>query len=1127
MKKWLSYLFTTEIPHLLATIAFVCGCSISLSAQGDKVTGKITDESGAPLAGASVIVKGSTNGVATDVKGNYSITVSGKDVVLEVSFLGYVSQEVVLGGRSVVNVTLVEASSELGEVVVTALGITKDAKKLGYAVTTISAVDLTKSGATNFATALYGKASGIRIQNTQGGVAGGVSINVRGLSSINGNTQPLVIMNGVPIRNGNSDNGSSFGVDSNIAQRDFSSIGTGGRVRSNGLVDINPEDIENISILKGAAATALYGSEAANGAIIITSKRAKGKELTIEANVTLQLNLVANVPAMQGKYGPGDSFGSWSPRQVENGGFNIDGTGQIYPQYARSYWGPAYDGRQVGYIDGSVRPYSVIDADPWKKLFKTGNDRIYNVAINHGSEKSNTRFSYTHMREDPNSLTGDYQKHNFNVIGTLKFNDKISLDYTGNYIAQHFVNRPSTSLGVYGGYNETFGSFLDIDLMKRMYKNSMGYKNSERGNVYVSENEAFRYGTDGVFAVSVRDMLWGFYEDNNDELEQRLIASVSPTWKILPYLTVKARVSTDYTTTAIEDRNRSQFPAAAYPDVDELSGSYSILKKSYQVTYGDVMLMFDKQLGEKINLTVNLGWQGRTEDMKATSVGTSKGLVMDNVFNLTNSKQPTVNRGDDLDRKMSLLKTAWIGSMGISYGDFVFLDVTGRQEKSSTLPRGSRDYFYPSASLSFLYTDAFKDFMPAWYKYGKLRASYGIVGNAPEPYAANMAYEAKVDAGGFLWNQIPGSLGNNKLRPEKTREFEIGLENKLFDNRAGFEVTYYKREISDMLVKAPLANSSGADDIWANSGTMINKGVELLVYGSPIQTRDFDLTVRANMGINENHIEYLADGVPYIGHGLGVNAGNAGDARSYAGRPMGDFLTNKYKTVDDRNSPHYGRRIVNTDGNYVMEPEHTTVANAMPKMVGGVGLSVSYKNLALDVLTDFRFGGYVFNYMYWNTMAMGVNAQTENREGAGFEEIENNGMKRRIGIILDGVVDDGKGGYTPNKKPIGYDSYIASAYGVSSPGANNQTLLNGLFKNNWWKMREIALTYSFPKQLISKLSIRNLSISVFGRNLFYITKSIPDYDPETSNSTDWKSQLTIGHSAAPTRTVGASMRVSF
>ncbi|MDR1897207.1 MAG: SusC/RagA family TonB-linked outer membrane protein [Prevotellaceae bacterium] len=1118
-KKIIKLLYTPR--KALLTIC-VCVYSCVLFSQGGiNVTGTVTDLAGEALQSASVTVKGTTVGVLSGADGKYSINVSDRNAVLVFSFVGFTAKEITVGSQTVINVSLKEGEA-LEEVVVTALGISREAKALGYAVTTISAKELTKVGTSNFATALYGKASGVRIQNTQGGVAGGVSINVRGLSSINGNTQPLVILNGVPVRNGNATNGSDAGS-SSISARDFSSIGSGGRIRSNGLVDINPEDIETISILKGAAATALYGSEAANGAIIITSKRATGTGVTVDANVSFQANFVANVPPIQTKYGPGGTTESLNDEQIKNGGFNIDAvTGKRYPDYQRAAWGPAFDGKEVLYVDGKTRAYSPISTKPWNELFRTGISQIYNIALNQGSNNSNNRFSYTYVDETPNALSGDYGKHNFNLVGTVRFNDKLWLDYTGNYIVQRFVNRAQASLGVYGSYSDMFNSFLDIPMMKRMYKTSMGYINTEKGAVYTMD-EYFKYNSD-AFVNGVRGMLWNIYENNSDELEQRFIASVAPTWKIADFLTAKARLATDHTATAQEERNRSQYPAAAYPNDNEVTGAYTTLQKSYQILYGDVMLMFNKKLSEKVTLTANAGWQARTEKMNSLFAGTNGGLAMDNVFQLTNGRKGSMSVDPNTNRKMELLKTAWVGSLGVSYGDFVFLDLTGRQETSSTLPAGSRDYFYPSASASFLYSDAFA--LPAWYQYGKLRLSYGIVGNAPEAYAANMAYIAQSDPGGFLYNQIPANLGNNGLKPETTKEFEIGIENKFLENRFGFEISYYNRRISDMLVQIPLAPSSGSSDIWVNSGVMTNRGVEFSLYGTPVQTRNFSWYIRANAGFNTNNIESLAAGVSYIQHNM--YEGGMGYNRSFVGRSMGDYFSHVYKVVES--GPHAGRRVVNADGNYVMLPEQRVVANAMPKAVGGIGTSLSYRDWALDVMTDFRIGGYVFNRMYYNSMAMGVNVDTRNREGAGFLTYTNpdKGITKQNGIVLDGVVEQADGSYEENATVIPYDGYVASSFGVSGGGVPNQTMSNGLFRNNWWKLRELALSYSLPKGVIEKTNVlKNLTMSVFGRNLFYIYKAIPNYDPETSNGTDWKSQLEIGASASPVRSFGVSVRATF
>jgi TonB-linked SusC/RagA family outer membrane protein len=1132
IKKDLSFILVKRgIFMLLALLTLNLCVLTAANAQQFTVTGTTSDDSDEILAGVTVAVKGTNTGVVSGADGKYSINVPGRDAVLVFSYVGYEQQEITVGGQTVIDVQL-KSSTELDEVVVTALGITREAKALGYAVTTISAKELTKVGSTNVATALYGKASGVRIQNTQGGSAGGVSIAVRGLSSFNGNTQPLIILNGVPIRNGNANN-SSNGESSNISDRDFSSIGSGGRIRSNGIVDINPEDIESLTILKGAAATALYGSEAANGAIIISSKKAGSKGVSIDVNATFQVNTIAYVPKTQSKYGPGETFNSWDDNFRE--GFRTDAaTGKIFPNYSSRFsWGPAYDGREVLYIDGKTRPYSPYSSEPWKELFRTGSNQIYNVAISHGSDKSNTRFSYTYADEVPNALSGTYNKHNFNMIGTVKFNDKISVDYTGNYIIQNFENRAQASTGVYGSWSDAFGSFVDIPLLKTLYKTADGYRNAPVGNWTPKEHATIDAVNGDQFVNGVRKLMWDINESNSEELERRFIASVSPTWKVTDWFSVKARLATDYTTTEQVERNRSQYPATARPNSgDDVSGGYTTLQKSYQISYGDVMLILDKKLSDKVNLNANLGWQGRTEKMNSVFVGTNGGLAIDNVFQITNGKKGTISPDGNTNRKMELLKTAFVGTVGVSYGGFIFVDVTGRQEKSSTLPRGRRDYFYPSASASFVYTDAFE--MPAWYNFGKLRLSYGIVGNAPEAYAASMAYIAKADPGGFIYNQIPSNLGNKELKPETTKEFEIGLESKFFKNRLGFEISYYSRTISDMLFQVPLAQSSGSNDVWTNSGTMTNKGIEGTVYATPVETKDFSWELRANVGFNENTITDLASGVQYIQHG-GLE-GSIGYTRSYVGGSMGDYVSSKYMVVqnEDASKPYYdasgkyvGQRVVNEDGHYLMGSTYEPVGNAMPKVVGGLGTTLNYKNLSFDIMTDFRIGGYVFNRMYYLTMNTGISTDTENREGEGFYAYTNSkDVTRQNGIILDGVVADA-GGFSENKSVICYDTYIMSAFGIGTPGAVNQTASNALFKNNWWKVREMAVSYTFPKTIFSSKVFQNLTLSVFGRNLFYLYKSIPNYDPETSNGTDWKSQLVIGSSASPNRTFGISLRASF
>lgn len=404
--------------------------------QPKTITGIVKDMSGEPLPGASIVEKGNTsNGVIADVDGRFTLTVPG-NATLVVAYMGYATREIKLrkGGKTKLNILLREDSQQLSEVVVTALGIKKDTKKLGYAVSTINADEIVKAGATNIASAMYGKAPGIRITQTQGGSAGAVSINVRGLTSITGNNQPIIILDGVPIRNGGT--GKST---------DFAEFGNDGRIRSNGLVDINPEDIESISILKGASATALYGSEAANGAVVITSKRAKTGKVSVDFTAQVMANLPAYLPEVQNLYGPGTYNINYSDYEKQTGGFyQRTFNGQTYKSLRSTTqsFGPRYDGSDVLYWDGMVRPYVAQTDNPWNELFRTGWTQNYTLAISHGTETASNRFSYTYTDEIPNALVGSFKKHNFKLTGSYKLFKPLTLEYSINYIIQNVKNRP-------------------------------------------------------------------------------------------------------------------------------------------------------------------------------------------------------------------------------------------------------------------------------------------------------------------------------------------------------------------------------------------------------------------------------------------------------------------------------------------------------------------------------------------------------------------------------------------------------------------------------------------------------------------------------------------------------------
>lgn len=622
----------------------------SAGAQETKtIKGMVRDVTGEPLIGASVIEKGTNNGVITDVDGNFTLTVPA-DATLSIAYMGYATREIHLAKRKKqgdLRVTLREDSQQLKEVVVTAMGIKKDTKRLGYAVSTIESDEIVKAGATNFASAMYGKAPGIRITQTQGGSAGAVSINVRGLTSITGNNQPLIILDGVPIRNGGT--GKST---------DFAEFGNDGQIRSNGLVDINPEDIESVSVLKGASATALYGSEAANGAVVITSKRAKSGKLTVDFTAQVTANLPAYLPKVQTVYGPGRYNTEYSDYEKQTGGFyqrTMNGESYRSLYNTTMSFGPKYDGSDVLYWDGKMRPYLPATDNPWKELFRTGWNQTYNLAISQGTETSSNRFSYTFMGETPNSLTGSFTKHNFKLTGSYKPARTLNIEYSLNYIVQDVKDRPQTSLNLYGSFSNMFSSFMDIPYLKQSYVTSLGYRNTYAGgDATLTPDEAWAY--DPGYLNGVSNMLWNMYHHHSKETENRLIGMIRPTWQITNWLSLRAQLSTDITDTKQTLEYETERPNSLY----DPSGSFQNINRRYDIVYGDVMLNFNYNI-RRFDIAATLGWTGRYENMNNMRVSTNGGLVTENWFDLNASRYTA----SSTLQRMELLKTGYMGTLSL------------------------------------------------------------------------------------------------------------------------------------------------------------------------------------------------------------------------------------------------------------------------------------------------------------------------------------------------------------------------------------------------------------------------------------------------------------------------------
>ena len=1111
MKKERSFLGS----HLRACLMAICLLfATAVSAQNVTVKGTVQDQNGEPVIGATVKVDGTQTGTVTNFDGEFTLSCRN-GATLNVSYIGYKAQQIKAESGKNLLVILEDEATALSEVVVTAMGIKKDAKKLGYSVSTVGADELTKVGAPTFASAMYGKAAGVRIQTAPGGGTSSVSINVRGFSSITGTTQPLIVMDGVPIRNG----------DANTAISEWERD----RIESNGLVDINPEDIESVSILKGAAASALYGSEAANGVVVITTKSGRGqKGIGVEFNANLSWDKPAYLPDLQTEFGPGDYNASRDASdyaKATGGFFEREMNGQKYKslEETNDYWGPKYDGSQVLYWDGNTRAYNSMGS-PWNKIFRTGFNQQYNLTVTKAGEWGNVRFGYTYNNVKAMQYNSKNDKHNFSLSGTLNILKNVKLDFTMQYLRQNIKNRSYRISRITNNFTGMVGSFDDIDLMLNKTVTSKGFIFSTGDGKSETPDENLLYAPGTVSMMS--EYLWGLLGNVLEENHNRFIAGVTPSWEIIPGLTLRGRIATDMTAEDIESRNNAKRAIGFTSSAGDL-GSFSLQNRKYETYYGDVMLMFDKTFAEKHNVTANVGWSGRQERTTASKVSTNGGLSVTNWFNLAASNlTPSASQTD-----IKSLRTAWFGTLSYGFDNWAYIEGTIRNEKISTLAPDYNSFTYPSGNISFIITEMLKDKKPVWWDYGKVRASYGIVGNAPEVYKANVLYNQSV-VGSYLYNTIGNDLGNLTLKPEKKHEFELGLEAKFLHNRLGFEISYYNNTVKDQILPVSLAKTAGGSSIFLNVGELKNHGLEIAVYGTPIQTKDWQLDLRANISFNKNKVTKLMDGLDNIKH---FDDAGAVYLYSYVNEPMGDWYV--YEWQRDAQ----GRKIISPEGLPLRNTELTKVGNAMPKGVGGFSASLRYKQFFLDTTLDFRIGGDVLNRYWEYGMNTGILKETLNgREGYGglpyyYEDNNISGSGKIIagnapagytqfndGIIVDGVHADG----TPNTTIVPAGVYYGKAYGWGA-GNSYRSYEEAIQDNSYLKMRELSLGYDLPKNILSTFGCQNLTISLYARNLFYFFKNLKEMDAESGDGTNWIGQAIAGHSSAASRSFGFSIRAKF
>ena len=1100
------------------TVVFMLAAVAALAQSS--VTGTVKDATGEGIVGAAVFVQGTHNGTSADLDGSFTLGNVNPGDKIEISCIGYISQVITWNGKPI-EVILAEDAEMLEGTVVTALGIRKDEKKVGYAISTVSSESLTATAAPSLGSALYGKAAGVRVTTAPGGATGAISINVRGLSSITGSNQPLVVVDGVPVRNGDVNNTDYWSQQ---------------RMETNGLADINVEDIESLSILKGASATSLYGSEGANGVVLITMKKGKKQSgMKVEFNANLYFDAVAYMPRMQTIFGPGDAYQYWSYYDVDmdptsptfgftttqkdrNGNATVSFAGMARDGGGYYYYGPEYDGRKI-YTPSGYMSYNAVTSNPYEDIFRTGFTQQYNVAVTTGGEKGNTRFSYTFMDNIPNQYNSRLGKHNFQIAGAQNIAKNLTLGYSVSYMNQHVKNRPYRISRLVTNFSGMVGSFEDLAYYREHTVTSAGYRNRVyTESTHENPAEGWEYSL-GVPSL-VTEYYWNILGREQYEKNQRLIASVSPSWQIIPGLTLKGSIATDWTNQQIELQEHQE-TASVYSGY---GGYYGLTSRNYQTIYGDVLLNFQRDLSDLVGLDVNIGYSARRETSKVAGVGTNGGLTVENWFHLNAS----ANKANSSMSTSSLLKQALFATAGVSLGNWLFLEGTIRNEKTSTLALGHNSYWYPSFNASLIYSELFN--RPSWYDYGKFRASYGVVGLAPEIYRAAVAY-TQSSASGYVYNQLGAGLGNENIRPETTHEWEFGLDNKFFNNRLGVEVTYYHKRIKDQILSTTVARSAGGSSILMNVGELTNQGVEVAAYGTIVETRDWRFDLSGNLAWNTNKVVKLADGVNVLEHSRWDNG--AVYLYSFEGEKMGDIYSYDYK-YDAK-----GNKIVASNGYYARSDSPVKVGNAMADLVGGFALSVAYKRITFDTNFSYQIGGDVFNmpYQYYmHTGAIVESLPNRNEALGGISYYLNGDGKcvaysgtvgpngeavRHDGVILEGVTEDGQ----VNTQIVSQEMALERQYGWGTGGSRFYS--GSIFKNTYLKCREITLSYTLPESFTRKFHCDNLRISAFARNPFFVYKNLPIFDAEATDGTNWASQVCIGGSTSTSRSFGISIRANF
>lgn len=1009
----------------------------AMNAQELQVTGRVIEqENEEPLIGVSVVVKGTTQGTITDINGNFSIAVE-KGQTLTFSFLGYLTEAIEVSDQAAIDVSMVADLKQLDAVVVTALGIEKKSRALTYSTQQVDGDDLTSVKDVNMVNSLSGRSAGLVVTRGGSGVGSSSKVILRGNTSISGNNQPLYVIDGIPLNNANGDQPNTL----------YEAVDGG-----DGISNLNPEDIASINVLKGASASALYGSQAANGVILITTKKGEEGVTKVNYSLTSMWDSPLVLPEVQ------TSYGETNP---------VDG---ITPDS----WGASASGSDAHLAD----------------YFQTGLNLINNISISTGNQKSNLFVSYANTSAKGIVPENKMSRNNFNIQASSKlWQDKVTINAGAQFISQDIKNRPYT--GFY--YNPTIGLYtFPTSADFNQYKTYESWDEIRRINT-----QNWQYT--GVSNYSIQNPYWIANRNQNNGVRNRYIASFKATWHMTDDLNLIGRVN--------YDRSTDDFEHSLHASSDEVivhrNGSYLVNNSASGFLYNDFLLAYDKNLSEKFYLNATLGTS--LTAAKNTFLGMSahdnkSGLLYANWFNVANmggTPEATDNTRSPFTRTQTEFETfdqAVFFTAQVGYDNMLFVDVTGRNEWSSTLSaNGSGSFFYPSAGLTFVFSELVND--NDIFDYGKLRASYSEVGNSLPLGAANTNSPMRVDPGGTIQAPIAAVPTGNTLLPETTKSYEVGLESRFFKNALYLDLTYYNALTVDQVFQIPAPAGSGVQNYWINGGEIRNTGVELMLGYKLVTNSGFKWEPTINYAKNVNKVEVLNTGEGGADYTIVTRKEDTKiyELRIAEGGAFGDMYgfvwdrdANGNITANDDGTP---RVKVDEDDNPVIEK----VGNYNPDYSWGINNSFSYKGVHLSFLIDAKVGGTVLGY----TEAV----------------LDGWGLSKRSG-------DDRATGQTVQ----GGTSFDPQVF-YTSAGGSDPVAEQYAFDATNIRLRELSLGYTFQTPLLGDV-VDRLSISLIGRNLFFLKNEAP-FDPEVSLSTGNGLQGLESFTLPTVRSLGFSVKASF